>query len=120
MKTNNMIIANDVTLFQDIITDMNNNGNAIFMTDNTEIAIEKFQQDHFNTIFLYHDVDLADKRKLQKVFTLLNEDVDIVEINAADNIKDVITGTLQKRKMSNYSFVDDALANAKFNIHIEE
>lgn len=120
MKTNIMLITNNSSLFGNIVSELNRSDIAINIADNSENAIEKFQQAGIDIVFLHHTVNETEKRKLHKIFSLFNEDIQVVEIVEGSNIVNAITNTLNNNMRNSYSFIDDALVNAKFNIRVEE
>ena len=120
MKTNIMLVAYNTSMFENIEKELNRKDVALYITGSIENAIEKFQQGGINIVFLYNDVDSADKRKLYKIFNLLDENVSTIEFDSNADIKTIITNTLNHKMKNSFSFIDDALADARFNIRVEE
>lgn len=119
MKTNMMLVTNNTSLFTNTINELDRSDIEIVIAENTEDAIEKFQQSSTNFVILDYTIDTTEKRKLNKIFSLLNNDVIIAETVEGENINDSINKITQQNLQNSYSFIDDALLNAKFNIKIE-
>ena len=119
MKTNIMLVTNNASLVQNINSELNRSDIDIYITGNSENAIEKFQQG-LDMVFLLDDIAAEEKRKLNKIFSLLDDNISLVEIAEGENISDTISKSLSQNRHATYSFIDDALSNAKFNIRIEE
>lgn len=116
MKTNIMLVAYNTSMFGNVEKELNRKDVEVYLTGSIENAIEKFQQSCINIVFLYHDIDAADKRKLRKIFNLLDENVNIIEFDSSADIKTIITNALNHQMKNNFLFIDDALADARFNM----
>lgn len=120
MKTNIMLVTYNTSMFENIEKELSRKDVEVFIAGNSEHAIEKFQQSGIDIVFLNNDIDAAGKRKLHKVFKVLNENIHIVEIDTDTDIKTTIANALNLQLKNNFSFIDDALANTKYNIRVEE
>lgn len=120
MKTNIMLVKGNSSLFGNTDSELNRSNIEIAVADNTENAIEKFQKGGTDMVIVDHTIDATEKRKLYKVFSLLNEAVAVVETEEAENIDNTITKALQQNLQRSYSFIDDAFLKARFNIKVEE
>lgn len=118
MKTNIMLVAYNTSMFESIEKELSRKDVAVYITGSTENAIEKFQQSGIDIVFLCNDIDSADKRKLHKIFNLLDEDVSTIEFDSNADIRTIITNTLNHKMKKSFSFIDDALADARFNIRV--
>lgn len=87
-----------------------------------EQAIEKFQQSAFDAVIFSEGVAAGEKIKLQKIFSLQDDNTVFTEDNGTDQatttISDAITAKRKENKPS-FSFTDDALKNAGLNINIQ-
>jgi DNA-binding NtrC family response regulator len=90
---------------------------------NGEDAIEKFHQRSFDMVLLANDIAGEEEKKLRKIFTYHNPDLAITNCSDTDGdlLKINIARLLNKRPTNKptFSFVDDALKNARLNINIE-
>ncbi|MCC6289804.1 MAG: hypothetical protein IT249_18150 [Chitinophagaceae bacterium] len=120
MKTNIMLVTNNTSMFGNIENELNRKDVEWYITDSSENAIEKFQQSGIDIVFLHNNMDATDKRKLQKIFNLFDENINIVEIDSNANVATTIANALNNQMKNNFSFIDDALVNAKFNISVAD
>ena len=85
-----------------------------------ETAISLFQQRPFDIVFFGKDMDGLSQTKLSRLFRFQDEGVVVAGWNDADpesSLKEALQQRRQQRQ-SGYAFKDDALKNARFNIHI--
>ncbi|MFT3947098.1 MAG: hypothetical protein QM763_09010 [Agriterribacter sp.] len=120
MKTNIILVTNNTLMFGNIEKELNRKDLEWYITGSSENAIEKFQQGGIDIVFLHNNISATDKRKLQKVFNLLDENINIVEIDSNTGVITTIANALRHQMKNSFSFIDDALAKAKFNISVEE
>lgn len=119
MKTNIMLVTYNTSMFGNTEKELNRKDVKLHMISSIENAIEKFQQGGIDIVLISNDIDITDKRKLQKLFNLLDENISVIEIADTADIKSAITNALHHQIKNNFSIIDDALANARFNIRIE-
>ncbi|MFT3746809.1 MAG: hypothetical protein QM768_00765 [Agriterribacter sp.] len=120
MKTNIMLVSFNTSTFENIEKELNRKDVELHITGTIENAIEKFQQSGIGIVFINDDIDATGKRKLKKVFNMLDENVSINEFDCSTDIKATIISALNNQMKNNFSFIDDALADARFNIRAEE
>jgi PleD family two-component response regulator len=86
-----------------------------------EEAISAFQQSVFDVILFSDGMDETEARKLSRLFRFQDNDVILISLKANDEPVTMIEEALLNRKQLNkpvYAFNDDALRDAKFNIHL--
>ena len=120
MKTNIMLVTNNIFLFSNTINELDRSDIEIIIAESTEDAIEKFQQGGTDLVILDNTIDVTEKRKLTKILSLLNNDVILAETVEGEGINHTIKKITQQNLQNNYSLIDDALLNAKLNIKVEE
>ena len=87
-----------------------------------EIAIEKFQQSHIDAVLFGKDVTIAEKSRLQKIFSMQSGEVIFTEDDPQENLATSILELMEHKRKENkpaFSFKDDALKNAGLNIQIQ-
>ena len=87
-----------------------------------EIAIEKFQQSHIDAVLFGKDVTIAEKSRLQKIFSMQSGEVIFTEDDPQENLATSILELMENKRKENkpaFSFKDDALKNAGLNIQIQ-
>lgn len=120
MKTNIMLVSFNTSILENIGKGVNRKDVALHITGSIENAIEKFQQNGIDIVFVSDDIDTTGKRKLMKILNLLDENVNIIVFDSSADIRTIITNTLYHKMKNNFSFIDDALTDARFNIRVEE
>ena|SRR2546430_4851229 len=124
-KTEILVIGNNEDRLQTLENLINNTAECravIAATD--EEAIEKFHQKAFDLVLLTKYMEEEEEKKLRKILTHQNPDLIIMQdLNGNDGllrteIADALV-THRKNKKPSFSFVDDALKNARLNINIE-
>ncbi|PVD53888.1 hypothetical protein DC498_00365 [Terrimonas sp.] len=120
MKTNIMLVSFNTSILENIGKGVNRKDVALHITGSIENAIEKFQQNGIDIVFVSGDIDTTGKRKLMKILNLHDENVNIIVFDSSADIRTIITNTLYHKMKNNFSFIDDALTDARFNIRVEE
>jgi len=88
---------------------------------NTEAAIEKFHQMHFDVV-VFTFTAAEDAVKLKKLFLFQQAGIILLQSNNSDLINDEIKNAVEKREQSNthtFSIVDDALKGSMLPITIQ-
>jgi hypothetical protein len=104
-----------------LINGLNDQFNSITATTD-EMAIEKFQQSHFDAVLFADDVTVAEKSKLEKIFSLQSGDVVFIDNILQGEPATIILQTIEDKRKENkpsFAFKDDALKNAGLNIQIQ-
>ena len=124
-KTEILVIDRNEDTMQSLIRLINNNleWNGVG-AGSDEDAIEKFHQRSFDMVLLINGNTEVEEKKLRKIFTHQNPDVIIMQHLDGDSgllISEIEQSLdkLNKNKKPSFSFVDDALKNARLNINIE-
>lgn len=87
----------------------------------TEEAISAFQQSGFDVVLFSDDLDQTEARKISRIFRFQDNDIILNSLEAGDDPLALTREALLKRKQAHkpvYTFKDDALRDAVFNIHL--
>jgi DNA-binding NtrC family response regulator len=104
-----------------LVNRLNDQFNSITVATD-EMAIEKIQQSHIDAVIFEKDVPDAEKRKLEKIFSLQSGDVVFIEHALQADLTTTILQTIENKRKENkpsFAFRDDALKNAGLNIQIQ-
>ena len=104
-----------------LVNRLNDQFNSITATTD-EMAIEKFQQSHIDAVLFEKDIPVAEKKKLEKIFSLQSGEVVFIDNILQANLNTIILQTIENKRKENkpsFSFRDDALKNAGLNIQIQ-
>jgi hypothetical protein len=124
-KTEILVIGRNEDILQKVINLINNkiDWNGVG-AGSDEDAIEKFHQRNFDIVLLTNDINEIEEKKLRKIFIHQNPDVSIMQHLSDDGgllitkIEESLDKKSKNKKLS-FSFVDDALKNARVNINIQ-
>lgn len=87
-----------------------------------EQAIEKFQQSIFDAVVFSEGVMTGEKTKLEKIFSLQDDNTVFLEDDGSDQITTIISNAIALKRKENkpsFAFTDDVLKNAGLNIKIQ-
>jgi len=87
-----------------------------------EDAIEKYHHHSYDLVVLAADMDDNEIRKMRRIFNIQHRDMLIVENADLDALETKIEAAIARHNAANnnYSFTDNAFANAQCNITIIE
>ncbi|PZF74561.1 hypothetical protein [Taibaiella soli] len=87
-----------------------------------EDAIEKYHHHSFDLVVLAADIDENETRKMRRIFSIQHNDMLIVDSVNLDSLETEIEAAIIRHNAANnnYSFTDNAFANAQCNITIIE
>lgn len=92
----------------------------IFAMLDVETAIEMMHRQNVNMI-IFVDVEEIDKNKLRKIGTILNEDIAFLNYRRQPSVEKEVVALLNRQrleKQAEYSFTDDTLKYANWNISL--
>src|ERR1700730_4966693 len=118
-KTEILVIGGNDDILQTVVGMINNNTEWNGVGARTdEDAIEKFHQRAFDMVIITNGITEQEDKKIRKIFTHQNPDLIIIKYYYTDSglLNREIAESLEKHhknKRPSFSFVDDALKNAR-------
>lgn len=118
-----LVVSKDQNVLPAMMQQINNRTDWMATgASNDEEAIEKYHHHSFDLVVLANDIDENENRKLRRIFGIQHSDMLIVDGVDTDTLETKIEAAITKHNAANnnYSFTDNAFANAQCNITIIE
>ncbi len=117
-----LVVGTNETVIKNAVRSINGNTTGdVVSASGSEAAIEKFHQRDF-TVVVFTACTGEEEKKLRKIFTLQNPGIMIITSSPGEQLADeIIAATERKRNAGRptFSFLDDALKNARLPVTIQ-